>query len=356
MKRPLLASVALAALLAPLFARDRLAEEVLLNELKGLSSRPDAKSTADLDAEELKELLEKRGKRAVALAVAFEKAYPKSKSLDDARLYALQAASGVESLATAKEPVALAKRLRGATAKGSDHAAQADMFLVSAEIRQTLKGATSGQAFAKAWNKDAEAFRARIAAYLEDHPKYEPAADALRGLVPLLDLAGDVKTRDLILDSVAKNLPDHALARGAALRKAVGSEFDLEFTPLGEKKASSLKELRGKVVVVNFWASWCVPCAAEMRQLKELHQKHNKEGLEIVGFGLDEREGAAERYLKKHQPGWRQVIGKQAVAVGEKYGIETVPVQLVIDREGKLVTIDALGKLPELLPGLLEKK
>jgi thiol-disulfide isomerase/thioredoxin len=356
MKRTSVALIVAFALFGPARAEEKFTEEGILAELKKLAGRPAAKETVDLDAEELKELLEKRGKRALELIKKFEAEHPKSKSLNDARLDALKAISVVDDLATEKEPIALAKRLRAATQKGTDHAAQADMFLVAADIRLTLRAAKSSEDFAKAWNRNAETFRRKIKAYLEDHPKYLPAADALRGLVPLLDLAGDTKTRDLILESVAKNLPDHPLAKAQALRKMVGNEFDLKFIPVGKEKEESLKGLRGKVVVINFWASWCVPCAAEMRQLKGLYEKHHKEGLEIVGFGLDEKEGAAQRFLKKHQPAWRQVIGKQALAVGEKYGIETVPVQLVIDREGKLVTVDALGKLQQLLPKLLEEK
>ncbi len=116
----------------------------------------------------------------------------------------------------------------------------------------------------------------------------------------------------------------------------------------------SLKEWRGKVVVVNFWASWCVPCVAEMEQLKELQAKH-KDGLVLVGFGLDEKDAAATRFLARHKPAWRQVIGKEARAVGAKFGVETVPLQLVIDRERTLHTIDALGKLEGVLEKLLGK-
>src|SRR3954452_2413118 len=213
------------ALLVPLRAEEKQTEAAALAELKSLAGRPDPKKTIDLDAEELKELMEKRGKRALELVTKFEAEHPKSKSLNDARLYALQAMSGVEELATAKEPIALAKRLRTASEKGTDYAAQADMFLVAADIRKTLHGATSGEEFVKAWNKDAESFRKKIKAFLEDHPKYQPAADALRRLVPMLDLAGDTKTRDLIVESVSKNFPDHPLAKAAELRKSVGKEF-----------------------------------------------------------------------------------------------------------------------------------
>lgn len=345
------------ALLAFSFAHAEDASEAgLLAELKKLAAPLDPAKTVDMDAEDLRELLHNKGKHAMKIIVTFEEEFPKSKSLNVARLYALAAASRSEQLAVAEQPIALAKRLREATEKGSDQAAQADLFLVAAEIRKTLRGARSGEAFRTAWNKNADTFRKKIADYLEDHPKYAPAADALRNLVPLLELAGDTKTRDLIIEKVAKNLPDHPLARAAALRRAVGQNFDVKFKAVGSDKEVSLKDLRGKVVVVHFWASWCVPCQAELRQLQQLHEKYHKDGLVIVGFSLDEKDAAAERFIKRHMIPWAQVIGDQARALGDKLGIETIPVELVIDREGKLHSADAVGRLPDLLPKLLGKE
>src|SRR5262245_51541686 len=123
MKR-MLSVVALAALASVLWAEEKPSEESRLAALKKLAA-PLSRDKADLDAEEVKELHEKQGKEALKIAKEFESEHPKSKSLNDARLYALKALSMAEGMATDEEAIALAKRLRKATEKGTDHAAQA---------------------------------------------------------------------------------------------------------------------------------------------------------------------------------------------------------------------------------------
>src|SRR4051812_2115521 len=127
MTRSFVAAALLGALAvcAPADEKDKdKGEQEALAELKKLAV-PLPREAADLDTEEIKEEYEKRAKRALELITKYEADYPKSKSLDDARLLALKAISHSYDLATAKEPLALAKRLREATQKGSDHAAQA---------------------------------------------------------------------------------------------------------------------------------------------------------------------------------------------------------------------------------------
>ncbi|MFQ3650781.1 MAG: TlpA disulfide reductase family protein [Gemmataceae bacterium] len=321
-----------------------------LVELKRLAAPLDPAKTADLDADEIRELLEANAKKALTILRRLEAAPPDAAKLNDARLFALRAVSHYEPMALDKEPLEVAKRLRAATPKGSEHAAEADLFLVSADIRGRLIAAKGGDDFKDAWSKHAESFRKKIVAYLDDHPKYVPAADALRGLLPLLELAGDTQTRDVVLRRVAENLPEHPLARVAALRLAVGKPFDM---PL-PASVGSLKERKGKVVLIHFWASWCVPCAVEVEILRELRDKH-KEKIDLIGIALEEKEAASKRFLARTKADWKQVLGKPALELGRKYGIESLPTTLVIDTEGKLHSIDTRERLAEIVGKLLEK-
>jgi len=90
-----------------------------------------------------------------------------------------------------------------------------------------------------------------------------------------------------------------------------------------------------------------VPCRQEAALLKERYEKHNKDGLEIVGVSLDEKDDAAEKFVKDNKFAWRQVIGETARKLGEEWGIEHVPVQFILDRKGRLRSTDATGKLDE---------
>jgi len=92
----------------------------------------------------------------------------------------------------------------------------------------------------------------------------------------------------------------------------------------------------GKVVVLDFWATWCVPCIQEMPQLNRLYRELSPKGLELIGVAMDE-EGAAvvKPFLARHPLDYPVTLGD--AAVGARYSVENFPVTLVFDRSGKLV-------------------
>jgi thiol:disulfide interchange protein len=94
--------------------------------------------------------------------------------------------------------------------------------------------------------------------------------------------------------------------------------------------------LAGKVVVVNFWATWCVPCIQEIPSFNKLHQEYSSKGVVVVGVSMDE-EGLArvQPFLKKHHMEYTVALGKEAL--NEPYKLDQLPVTLVFDRAGKLV-------------------
>jgi thiol-disulfide isomerase/thioredoxin len=93
----------------------------------------------------------------------------------------------------------------------------------------------------------------------------------------------------------------------------------------------------GKVVVVNFWATWCVPCIAEIPGFNKLHQQLGGKGVVVLGVSMDEE--GAERvrpFLKKHPMDYLVALGSEAIS--KQYGLgESLPVTIVFDRSGKQV-------------------
>ncbi len=112
-----------------------------------------------------------------------------------------------------------------------------------------------------------------------------------------------------------------------------------------------LKNLKGKVVLVQFWASWCTYCLQEMPHLLKLYRLYHEDGFEVVGVNLDESAERARKIIKQAQLPWPQIFSTEEAASGMKnrnatfYGITSIPQCILIDRDGNVVTLQARGKI-----------
>ncbi len=94
-----------------------------------------------------------------------------------------------------------------------------------------------------------------------------------------------------------------------------------------------LASLRGKVVLVDFWASWCAPCREELPVLERLYRAHAAEGLVIVGVNVDQSASNMTRFLERN-PVTFPVVHDDDHAVAERYEPTTMPSSYLIDRQG----------------------
>ncbi len=108
-----------------------------------------------------------------------------------------------------------------------------------------------------------------------------------------------------------------------------------------------LADYRGKVVLLDFWASWCGPCVAEMPNVIAAYEKFHEKGFEIVGLSLDDDRPALDAFLAEH-PGmkWRQVFDGKAWESEPAllYGVDAIPFTLLLDREGNVIAKDLRGE------------
>lgn len=104
----------------------------------------------------------------------------------------------------------------------------------------------------------------------------------------------------------------------------------------------SLQQLRGKVVIVDFWASWCPPCVAEVPHLRDTFEKYHAQGLEVVSISLDHNAAAMSVFVSKNRMKWRHIYDEHGV-LATRYQIDSIPQMFVIDQAGVVVALDVRG-------------
>jgi thiol-disulfide isomerase/thioredoxin len=119
------------------------------------------------------------------------------------------------------------------------------------------------------------------------------------------------------------------------LKQRVASiDFSL---PLVNKKNLALKDLRGKVVFLNFWATWCGPCRAEMPSMEALYQRFRDEGLEILAVNSGENEKKVAAFVEELNLSFPSALDTRGQVSG-LYGIAALPTTYIIDREGNILS------------------
>ena len=93
--------------------------------------------------------------------------------------------------------------------------------------------------------------------------------------------------------------------------------------------------LSGKVVVVNFWATWCVPCIQEIPSFNKLHKDFAAQGVAVLGISMDDEAARVQPFLKKHPMDYPVGVGSETLS--KQYNLDLLPVTLVFDRTGKQV-------------------
>ena len=175
----------------------------------------------------------------------------------------------------------------------------------------------------------------------------ESTADAV-GLFELL-AKGMEESNDQMLKARAPT------ARGMARRFNLPGNF-MEITgTTAEGEPFDWDSYRGKVVLVDFWASWCGPCRSEIPNMKEQLEKYGDKGFEIVGVNLDNTVEQYEQYVQTEGLTWTNLMSQKETERGwdnplaAHYGITGIPTAILVDQEGKVVSMMARGSQLNLL-------
>jgi peroxiredoxin len=143
------------------------------------------------------------------------------------------------------------------------------------------------------------------------------------------------KEADKILDSVKEQEEVRKISRSLV----EGSKFpDFEETDVADKPLS-IAGYKGKVVLVDFWATWCRPCVMELPNVLETYKKHHAKGFEIIGISLDKDKEKLTNFTKAKEMTWQQFFdGKMwENKLAVKYGVRSIPMTYLLDTEGKII-------------------
>jgi RNA polymerase sigma factor (sigma-70 family) len=195
---------------------------------------------------------------------------------------------------------------------------------------------------------------------------------AVLAVACIVDACRIAYERNAIRDRIVREYPDSfqgRLIQGEHRRRdRIGEPFELEFNDAITGRHVSMKDLRGKVVVVDFWATWCGPCMGEIPEMQRLYAEYRDKGVEFIGVSHDdpEAEGGLEAIRasvsewKIPWPQYYQAMDSRRALTGEptgdfseSWGVSSIPAVFLIDAEGKLYSTEARGKLDTLIPRLL---
>jgi thiol-disulfide isomerase/thioredoxin len=113
---------------------------------------------------------------------------------------------------------------------------------------------------------------------------------------------------------------------------------------------STIKQLRGKVVYVDFWASWCASCIASFPFMERMRHELGPRGLEVVGVNMDQRPADAARFLARHSVSFPIALGSND-GCAKRFGVNAMPSTFLVDRRGNIRAVHS-GFRSDEGPGL----
>jgi thiol-disulfide isomerase/thioredoxin len=217
----------------------------------------------------------------------------------------------------------------------ADLAAYVKFRYLTAEYNQKLQG--DGVDFAKVQKK----WLANLEQYVDDYPNSPDAAEAMLQLGIAEEFAGEEEGAKKWYSQIVDRFPQSSSAQkaaGATTRlDCVGKVIQLRgASPTG--KTVDLSQFRGKVVLIQYWATWCEPCKADLAQIRELQAKYGKDGFVVVSISLDSRKTDLTTFMKAHALPWFHIYEQGGLdsRLANELGILTLPTMLLVDPQGKV--------------------
>ena len=193
-------------------------------------------------------------------------------------------------------------------------------------------------------------------ALMKDFPK-RPEPYAM--LIEVAENSEIEKARKLLAEVIQGGSGEIKEAAEGLLKKldAVGKPLVLKFKATDGRQID-LAKLQGKVVLVDFWDTWCGPCVAELPNVKAAYEKFHSKGFEIVGISFDKDLEKLKKFTEEQKMSWAQFCDGKAweSKYAAEFGITGIPTMWLVDKKGNLRHLEARDGLAEKVEKLLAEK
>jgi thiol-disulfide isomerase/thioredoxin len=219
-------------------------------------------------------------------------------------------------------------------------------------------------------HKDADA-QAKVLDEVQKLAKAQPESNQVAVvLMKMADVgATDEKLAERARDMIVQDLKGDAAKNFAMriqaerkLKEIVGKPIEISGTKLDGSHFST-KDWKGKVILVDFWATWCGPCVAALPRLKKTYDEFHAKGFEIVGVSCDTKPEALKSFFERNtEIAWPQLFDADQNPkiewhpLAKDLGVVYLPVMFLIDKKGVLRTAEAHEDFEELIPKMIEEK
>ncbi|MDF1661867.1 MAG: TlpA disulfide reductase family protein [Planctomycetota bacterium] len=171
------------------------------------------------------------------------------------------------------------------------------------------------------------------------HSKAEALRDAGKAeeIKALLEEAKKAKVSEGFLQLIEREI---------GIAKKIGKPFEDFKVKDTDGKELTLSSYKGKIVLIDFWATWCGPCMKEMPNVIKTYKKFHSQGFEIIGISLDQDETKLKKVLKEKEMTWRQYFDGKGWgnALAKKYGIQSIPATYLIGPDGNIIGVNLRKK------------
>ena len=287
--------------------------------------------------EKMRELLVQRMGKVMELGEQARAQYPQATDLHKVDAMMLDAAALLDRVeqtpASTQRLTTVARRLCDDPSTPPEQRLRADFALLRHQLADTPAAQQSGEPFQ-------QQVRQFVGRY--QGTPVEARATAYGAALASAGGQGDSPlAKELIQQLQTKYAADpdaQAVLRNLRTRPASGQAFKAELPRMDGTTLKLPDDCQGKVVVIDFWATWCGPCVNAVPRMKEIYQKYHGQGLEIVGVSLDKDRAALETFIREKDMPWIHTFSGKGWddPTATQYGVNSIPNIWVVGKDGNV--------------------